>query len=52
MDDTGNLGAVLISSETTDVTIDEMITEVNIETLDEYMQRSLDHHHAPGNIEA
>jgi Carbon-nitrogen hydrolase len=51
MDDTGNLGAVLISSETADITIDEMIAEVGIETLDGYMQRSLKHRHAPGNME-
>ncbi len=51
MDDTGRLGAVLISSETADATIDEMIAEVEIETLDEYMQRSLDFQHTPNNIE-
>ncbi len=51
MDDTGHLGSVLISSETADVTIDEMIAEVGIETLNDYMQRSLEHSHAPGNME-
>ncbi|MCF6176459.1 MAG: carbon-nitrogen hydrolase family protein [Victivallaceae bacterium] len=51
MDDTGHLGAVLIASETAEVTIDEMIAEVGIETLDDYMQRSLDHRHTPGNME-
>ena len=51
MDDTGYLGAVLISSETADVTIDEMIAEVGIEILDDYMQRSLNHRHTPGNME-
>jgi predicted amidohydrolase len=51
MDDTGHLGSVLISSEIADVTIDEMIAETDIELLDDYLQRSLDHRHTPGNIE-
>ena len=49
MDDTGYLGAVLISSETGEVSIDEMIAEVGIELLDDYMQRSLAVQQNPDN---
>ena len=51
MKDPGLLGSVLISSETEEVTIDEIIDEFKIEILDDYMQRSLDHRYAPGNME-
>ena len=51
LDDTDYLGAVLISSESTERTIDEMIDEVDIELLDDYFQRSLDHRHTPGMME-
>lgn len=49
MDDTGYLAAVLISSETEAVSIDEMIAEVGIELLDDYMQRSLTAQQNPAN---
>jgi len=49
--DPGLLGAVLISSETTEFTISDMIKEFGIELLDDYFRRALDHRHAPGNIE-
>jgi hypothetical protein len=52
MDDPGYLGSVLISSETDEVSIDEMIEEVGIELLDSYMKRSIEHRHTPGNMEA
>jgi len=43
--DPGRLGAVLISSQSEDVTVDEMIKEFKIELLDDYMKRSLNHRH-------
>jgi len=49
--DPGYLGAVLILSETDEFTIADIIREFEIELLDEYILRSLEHRHAPGNIE-
>jgi hypothetical protein len=43
MTDPGYLGAVLISSETDEFTINDMINEFGIENLDEYMKRSMGH---------
>lgn len=51
MFDPGYLGAVLISSETDEFTIDDMIEEFEFELLDDYMERALAHHHDPANIE-
>ena len=51
MKDPGQLGSVLLSSELEDVTIDEIIKEFEIETLDEYMARALAHRHNPDNME-
>lgn len=51
MHDPGLLGAVLISSETSEFTIADLVQEFEFELLDDYFQRSLDHRHAPGNIE-
>jgi hypothetical protein len=51
MKDPGFLGAVLISSELEDVTIDEIIEEFEMEILDEYMDRALEHRHTPENME-
>lgn len=51
MHDPGLLGAVLISSETSEFTIDDMVKEFEFELLDDYFERSLAHRHAPGNIE-
>jgi predicted amidohydrolase len=49
--DPGYLGAVLISSETDEFTIKDMIEEFEIEELDDYMARSLAHRHDPKNME-
>ena len=51
MKDPGKLASVLISSELEDITIDEIIEEFEIETLDDYMARALEHRHTPGNME-
>ncbi|MEA2062798.1 MAG: carbon-nitrogen hydrolase family protein [Gemmatimonadota bacterium] len=49
--DPGFLGAVLISSEDEEISVDEMIKEFEIELLDDYMARALAHRHKPGNME-
>ncbi len=49
--DPGFLGSVLISSEDEQTTVDEMVSEFNIELLDDYMTRALAHRHATGNTE-
>jgi len=49
--DTGYLGSVLISSETDEVTIDELVTEFELELLDDYMARSIAHRDDPKNME-
>jgi len=49
--DPGLLGSVLIASEHVNISIEEMIDEFEIERLDDYFKRSLDHRHKPGNIE-
>ncbi len=51
MKDPGLLASVLISSELEDITIDEIIEEFDIETLDDYMERALKHRHTPENME-
>ena len=51
MKDPGLLGAVLLSCELEDKYIDEIIEEFEIETMDEYMDRSLEHRHNPENME-
>lgn len=51
MKDPGQLGSVLLSSELEDVTIDEIIEEFEIEILDEYMARAMEHRHTPENME-
>ena len=51
MHDPGLLGAVLISSETGEFTVDDLIKEFEFELLDDYFERSLKHRHEPGNIE-
>jgi hypothetical protein len=48
--DPGYLGAVVISSETEEFTIEDIIKEFEFELLDDYFDRCLDHRHA-GNIE-
>ncbi|MDF2716476.1 MAG: carbon-nitrogen hydrolase family protein [Paenibacillus sp.] len=49
--DPGQLGSVLISSESEDFSIDDVIQEFELELLDDYMSRSLAHRCAPGHIE-
>jgi len=47
--DPGQLGSVLISSESDELSIQEIIAEFGIELLDDYLQRSLDLQHLPEN---
>lgn len=49
--DPGYLGSVLISSESDERSIDDLVKEFGIELLDDYMARALKHHHDPKNIE-
>jgi len=51
INDPGCLGAVLVSSEHETISVDEMIKEFEIELLDDYFARSLEHRHKPGNME-
>ncbi|NLC67612.1 MAG: carbon-nitrogen hydrolase family protein [Clostridiaceae bacterium] len=50
--DPGYLAAVLISSETDEFTIDDIVDEFKLELLDNYMERSLAHRHNPKNMES
>jgi hypothetical protein len=50
--DPGQLGSVLITSESQIVTIEEMVAEFEIELLDDYMARSLAHQYDAANREA
>ena len=50
--DPGELGSVLITSESETVSVQQMIAEFEIELLDDYFERSLAHQHAPANREA
>ncbi|MBN2309938.1 MAG: carbon-nitrogen hydrolase family protein [Candidatus Hydrogenedentes bacterium] len=50
--DPGHLGCVLISAEAEDLTVKGLLDEFEIATWDEYMARSLAHHHDPANVEA
>ena len=49
--DPGQMGSVLISSETNEVTVQKMVEEFKIELLDHYFQRCLAHRREPGCIE-
>ena len=49
--DPGLLGSVLISSETDEFTIQDVIDEFKIEVLDDYFARALAHRHNPANME-
>ncbi|MBL4574682.1 MAG: carbon-nitrogen hydrolase family protein [Opitutaceae bacterium] len=51
MMDPGDLGSVLISSETDEFTIEDMIKEFELEPWDDYYDRAMAHRHEPGNIE-
>ncbi|MFA7230050.1 MAG: carbon-nitrogen hydrolase family protein [Victivallaceae bacterium] len=48
--DPGLLASVLISSECDEFTVNDLIKEFDIELLDQYLNRSLAHHHNPKNI--
>lgn len=49
--DPGQLGSVLVSSECDEFSVNDLIKEFNIETLDQYMKRAQAHHHNQANIE-
>ena len=49
--DPGHLGAVLISSETDERTVREVVDEFEVELLDHYFERCLAHRQSPGHIE-
>lgn len=49
--DPGNLGAVLITSETDEFSAADIVREFDITPLDTYFERSMAHRHAPGMIE-
>ena len=49
--DPGNLGAVLLTSEMPDKSVDDIIAEFKIETWDEYYARCMKHRHSAGNME-
>jgi hypothetical protein len=48
--DPGRLAVVLLTCESNDLTIDDMVKEFGIELLDEYLARSLAHQQNPCNI--
>lgn len=50
--DPGFLGSVLITSETVEFTIDDIVDEFKIELLDDYIDRALAHRHNPKNMES
>jgi predicted amidohydrolase len=49
--DPGLLASVLVTSEVDEFTAEQMVQEFEIELLDDYMARSLRHHHTPCNPE-
>ncbi|NIA12636.1 MAG: carbon-nitrogen hydrolase family protein [Nitrospiraceae bacterium] len=49
--DPGYLGSVLVSSESDEFTVKELLEEFDLELLDDYMTRALAHHHNPMNVE-
>ena len=49
--DPGYLGAVLISCNAEDMTCADLVRDYDLELLDDYFQRSLDHRLLPGNME-
>lgn len=48
--DPGNLGAVLLTSESERFTAADIVKEFGIELVDDYFRRSLAHRHAPGHM--
>ena len=49
--DPGRLGPVLVSSEDENITIDQMITEFDIEQINHYFDRSRQFRQERGNME-
>ncbi len=49
--DPGLLGVVVISSETDEFSVQDLVEEFEIELLDDYFERSLAHRQAPGHME-
>ncbi len=49
--DPGQLGAVLLTSESDEFTVKEVIEEFGLELLDDYFDRSLANRHVPGHLE-
>ena len=49
--DPGHLGSVLLTSESVEFSMDEVVSEFKIELLDDYFTRSLADRHATGHIE-
>ncbi len=49
--DPGHVGAVLLTAESPDLTVDDVLAEFEIEVWDDYYARSLAHRHQPGHIE-
>jgi predicted amidohydrolase len=49
--DPGYLGAVLMTSETEQFTVQDVIREFELELLEDYLARSLTHRNEPGNLE-
>ncbi|MBN1673092.1 MAG: carbon-nitrogen hydrolase family protein [Kiritimatiellae bacterium] len=49
--DPGNLGCVLLASESDKITADQLIAEFEIELWDDYYARALKHQHDPKHIE-
>lgn len=49
--DPGHLGSVLVSSESDEFTIHDLLKEFELEKLDDYMARVMAHRHTEGNIE-
>jgi predicted amidohydrolase len=49
--DPGHLGSVLVSSECDEFSVQDLLQELELEVLDDYMTRALAHHNNPENIE-
>ena len=49
--DPGFLGSVLLSSETDEFTVEDIVKEFELEPLDDYFQRALAHRHENGHME-
>lgn len=49
--DPGYLGSVLVTSESNEFTVQDLVAEFELELLDDYFERALAHRHAPGTME-